>query len=162
MFLRKRRLGRGVAVVGAGMTKFGVYPRGVRATDLFVAAFTDMKSSVDKGLIEFLRRQDKANVLLIPVTLLGRRVPYETEHNALVFGGNVRKDMYDFLWLFNPVPYVNPHNLQDIVREFDIHIVLHDAKSSSARNIFYDFSFLSLVFEQDNVEVYTLPGYEIR
>ena len=50
MFLRKRKLGRGVAVVGVGMTEFGVYPKGVRASDLFVEAFNDMKSSVDKGL----------------------------------------------------------------------------------------------------------------
>ncbi|MBA7667393.1 3-ketoacyl-CoA thiolase [subsurface metagenome] len=48
--LRKRKLGRGVAVVGVGITKFGVYPKGVRASDLFVEAFNDMKSSVDKGL----------------------------------------------------------------------------------------------------------------
>jgi len=48
--LRKRKLGRGVADVGVGMTKFGVYPRGVRASDLFVEAFNDMKNSVDKGL----------------------------------------------------------------------------------------------------------------
>ena len=50
MFLRKRKLGRGVAVVGVGMTEFGVYPKGVRASDLFVEAFNDMKGSVDKGL----------------------------------------------------------------------------------------------------------------
>ena len=51
--LRKRKLGRGVAVVGVGITKFGCYPKGVRATDLFVDAFQDMKSSsVDKGFRE--------------------------------------------------------------------------------------------------------------
>ncbi len=45
----KRKLGRGVAVVGAGLSKFGVYPEGVRATDLFVEAYSELKSSVDKG-----------------------------------------------------------------------------------------------------------------
>ena len=50
MFLRKRKLGRGVAIVGVGMTKFGVYPKGVRAPDLFVEASNEMKRSVDKGL----------------------------------------------------------------------------------------------------------------
>jgi len=44
-----RKLGRGVAVVGAGISKFGVYPAGVRTTDLFVEAFEDLKSSIDKG-----------------------------------------------------------------------------------------------------------------
>lgn len=49
MVQRKRKLGRGVAVVGAGLSKFGAYPKGVRATDLFVEAYTDLKGSVDKG-----------------------------------------------------------------------------------------------------------------
>ena len=49
MFLKKRRLGRGVAVVGVGITKFGVYPKGVRGSDLFVESFNEMKRSVDKG-----------------------------------------------------------------------------------------------------------------
>ncbi|MCD6571344.1 MAG: hypothetical protein J7L53_11630 [Deltaproteobacteria bacterium] len=44
-----KRLNRGVAVVGAGVSKFGVYPKGVRATDLFVEAYKAMKGSVDKG-----------------------------------------------------------------------------------------------------------------
>jgi acetyl-CoA C-acetyltransferase len=48
--LRKRKLGRGVALVGAGMTKFGAYPKGVRTADLFIEAFSEMKNSVDKGL----------------------------------------------------------------------------------------------------------------
>lgn len=47
---RKRRLGRGVAVVGAGLSKFGSYPKEVRTTDLFVEAFNDLRSSVDQGL----------------------------------------------------------------------------------------------------------------
>ena len=50
MLFRRRKLGRGVAVVGAGITKFGVYPKGVRGPDLFVEAFNEMKGSVDKGL----------------------------------------------------------------------------------------------------------------
>lgn len=46
---KHRKLGRGVAVVGAGLSKFGAYPKGVRTTDLFVEAFKDLESSVDKG-----------------------------------------------------------------------------------------------------------------
>lgn len=47
--MTQKKLGRGVAVVGAGMSNFGAFPR--KATrDLFVDAFTDMISSVDKGL----------------------------------------------------------------------------------------------------------------
>jgi len=45
----KRKLARGVAVVGAGLSKFGVYPRGVRGQDLFVEAYNGLKGSVDKG-----------------------------------------------------------------------------------------------------------------
>ena len=44
-----RKLGRGVALVGAGMTKFGAFP-GLSTRDLFVEAFTEMRNSVDKGL----------------------------------------------------------------------------------------------------------------
>jgi acetyl-CoA acetyltransferase len=44
----KRRLGRGVAIVGAGMSSFGT--RGdVTNRELFAEAFADMKTSVDKG-----------------------------------------------------------------------------------------------------------------
>ena len=49
MSVKKRRLGRGVSIVGVGISKFGVYPEGVRATDLFVEAFNDLRASVDKG-----------------------------------------------------------------------------------------------------------------
>ena len=43
-----RKLGRGVAVVGAGMSQFGVFP--AKATrDLFVEAFLDLRQSVDRG-----------------------------------------------------------------------------------------------------------------
>ena len=45
---RKRRLGRGIAVVGAGMSKFGMY-KDKDSKDLFVEAFSEMLSSVDKG-----------------------------------------------------------------------------------------------------------------
>lgn len=48
MRLKKRRLGRGVSIAGVGISKFGVYPEGVRATDLFVEAFHDLRGSVDK------------------------------------------------------------------------------------------------------------------
>jgi acetyl-CoA C-acetyltransferase len=44
-----KRLGRGVAIVGAGMSSFGAFPE--KATrDLFVEAFREMCVSVDKGL----------------------------------------------------------------------------------------------------------------
>jgi acetyl-CoA C-acetyltransferase len=45
----KRKLGRGVAVVGAGMSRFGVFP-GQSGRDLFVEAFNAMRRSVDRGL----------------------------------------------------------------------------------------------------------------
>jgi len=44
-----KKLGRGVAVVGAGMSKFGAFP-GQSSRDLFVEAFQEMRASVDKGL----------------------------------------------------------------------------------------------------------------
>lgn len=44
-----RTLGRGVTVVGAGMTKFGTFP-GRATRDLFVDAFQEMRTSVDRGL----------------------------------------------------------------------------------------------------------------
>ena len=46
---RKRKLGRGVAVIGAGLSKFGAYPKGVRGQDIFVEAYKELRSSVDKG-----------------------------------------------------------------------------------------------------------------
>lgn len=46
---RKRKLGRGVAIVGAGMSKFGVRT-GLNNRELFVEAFEDMKVSVDRGI----------------------------------------------------------------------------------------------------------------
>jgi len=48
MTRRKRRLGRGAAIVGAGMSAFGTRPD-VTNRELFAEAFTDMKGSVDKG-----------------------------------------------------------------------------------------------------------------
>lgn len=44
-----KKLGRGVALVGAGMSKFGAFP-GKTTRDLFVEAFLDMRVTVDKGL----------------------------------------------------------------------------------------------------------------
>ena len=44
-----RKLGRGVALVGAGMCKFGAYPDKA-SRDLFVEAYQDMTHSVNKGL----------------------------------------------------------------------------------------------------------------
>ena len=43
-----RKLGRGVAIVGAGMSKFGRFPNR-DSKDLFTEAFTECISSVDKG-----------------------------------------------------------------------------------------------------------------
>jgi len=43
------KLPRGVALVGAGMCKFGAFPDKT-GRDLFVQAFQDMRASVDKGL----------------------------------------------------------------------------------------------------------------
>jgi acetyl-CoA C-acetyltransferase len=46
---KRRKLGRGVAVVGAGLSKFGAYPKGVRGQDIFVEAYNELRSSIDKG-----------------------------------------------------------------------------------------------------------------
>lgn len=46
---KKRKLGRGVAVVGAGMSKFGMFPD-KDSRDLLVEAYGEMVSSVDKGI----------------------------------------------------------------------------------------------------------------
>lgn len=46
--MKARKLGRGVAVVGVGMSNFGAFP-GMSSRDLFVEAFKEMRSSVDKG-----------------------------------------------------------------------------------------------------------------
>jgi acetyl-CoA C-acetyltransferase len=45
----EKKLARGVAVVGAGMSNFGSFP-GKSSRDLFVEAFQEMRSSVDNGL----------------------------------------------------------------------------------------------------------------
>ncbi|RME80898.1 MAG: hypothetical protein D6775_14980 [Caldilineae bacterium] len=47
--MTERKLGRGVAIVGAGMSRFGTFP-GRASRDLFVEAFQAMRESVDKGL----------------------------------------------------------------------------------------------------------------
>jgi acetyl-CoA C-acetyltransferase len=49
MSRRARKLGRGVAMVGAGMSKFGAFPDKT-TRDLFADAFTEMTKSVDKGI----------------------------------------------------------------------------------------------------------------
>jgi acetyl-CoA acetyltransferase len=46
--MANKKFGRGVAVVGAGMSKFGAFP-GKATRDLFVEAFQEMITSVDKG-----------------------------------------------------------------------------------------------------------------
>ncbi len=45
---RKRKLSRGVAVVGAGMSKFGMF-EDKNSKDVFAEAYNEMLSSVDKG-----------------------------------------------------------------------------------------------------------------
>jgi len=47
--MKKRKLGRGVAVVGAGMTPFNMYPD-KDSKDLFVEAYLKTLQSVDKGV----------------------------------------------------------------------------------------------------------------
>lgn len=49
MVTKTRKLGRGVALVGSGMSKFGTFPD-KNSRDLFVEAFAEMRASVDKGL----------------------------------------------------------------------------------------------------------------
>lgn len=44
-----KKLSRGVALVGAGMSKFGAFPD-KSSRDLFVEAYLEMRSTVDKGL----------------------------------------------------------------------------------------------------------------
>ena len=46
---KKRKLARGVAIAGAGMSKFGMFPDR-NSKDLFAEAFGEMLTSVDKGL----------------------------------------------------------------------------------------------------------------
>ncbi len=47
--MTQKKLLRGVAMVGAGMSKFGAFPD-KSSRDLFVEAYQDMKASMDKGL----------------------------------------------------------------------------------------------------------------
>ena len=47
--LKRRKLARGVAIAGAGMSKFGMF-RDRNSKDLFAEAFSEMLTSVDKGL----------------------------------------------------------------------------------------------------------------
>ena len=46
---KQRKLGRGVAVVGAGMSRFGMFT-GLDSKDFFAEAFQNMTASVDKGV----------------------------------------------------------------------------------------------------------------
>ena len=45
--MTRKKLNRGVALVGAGMSKFGAFPE-KSSRDLFVEAFQSMRQSVDK------------------------------------------------------------------------------------------------------------------
>ena len=47
--IKKRKLGRGVAIAGAGMSKFGMY-KDKDSKDLFAEAFNGMVASVEKGI----------------------------------------------------------------------------------------------------------------
>src|ERR671919_259182 len=46
---KKRRLGRQVSIVGAGMSRFGAF-KGMTSRDLFVEAFQDMLDRLDQGI----------------------------------------------------------------------------------------------------------------
>jgi len=46
--MTQKKLARGVALVGAGMSKFGAFPD-KSSRDLFVEAYQELKSTVDKG-----------------------------------------------------------------------------------------------------------------
>jgi acetyl-CoA C-acetyltransferase len=46
---KRRKLGRGVAIVGAGMSKFGMF-KDKDSKDLFAEAFMELRDSVDKGI----------------------------------------------------------------------------------------------------------------
>jgi acetyl-CoA C-acetyltransferase len=46
---KRRKLGRGVAIVGAGMSKFGMF-QDKNSKDLFADAFKEMVASIEKGL----------------------------------------------------------------------------------------------------------------
>ena len=45
--MKKSKWSRGVAVVGAGMSKFGAFPD-ITSRDLLVEAYLDMKKSIEK------------------------------------------------------------------------------------------------------------------
>ena len=47
--IKQRKLGRGVAIVGAGMSRFGMF-KDKDSQDLFADAFREMMASVDKGM----------------------------------------------------------------------------------------------------------------
>jgi acetyl-CoA C-acetyltransferase len=47
--IKRRKLSRGVAIVGAGMSPFGMF-KDKDSKDLFVEAFKEMQASVDKGI----------------------------------------------------------------------------------------------------------------
>lgn len=49
MIQKKKKIGRGVAIVGAGMSQFGMF-KDKNSKDLFVDAFNEMIASVDKGI----------------------------------------------------------------------------------------------------------------
>ena len=49
VFTRKRKLGRGVSIVGAGMSHFGAF-KDKSGRDLFVEAFLDLQGHMDRGL----------------------------------------------------------------------------------------------------------------
>src|SRR4030067_1493998 len=46
---RRRKLGRGVCIVGAGMSKFGMF-HDRSSKDLFAEAYQELLASVDKGI----------------------------------------------------------------------------------------------------------------
>jgi len=66
-----KKLGREVAIVGAGMSKFGAFPDKT-TRDLFVEAFNEMTKSVDRG---FDPKEIEALILgIFPVIFLKANV----------------------------------------------------------------------------------------
>lgn len=47
--MNNKKIGRGIAIVGAGMSQFGSFP-GLTSRDIFVEAYKELLSSVDKGI----------------------------------------------------------------------------------------------------------------
>ena len=65
LYQGKRKLGRGVAMVGAGMSKFGVR-NGLNNRDLFLEAFNDLRC-IQFKLLQGKARDGESNVEILSV-----------------------------------------------------------------------------------------------